>query len=88
MQDAYAAVGAGLQCANCMEPECFVQQPYLQQHGLLTRYDLRGAVVIKVDNLLQQQSMPVKRVCCVNLCQDIPLDCKAGGLQLPDLQLP
>ena len=71
-----------------MELECLVQQPYLQQHRLLRRYDLGGAVVVKVDNLLQQESVPVKLVCCVNLCQDFPVDREASGLQLPDLQLP
>ena len=62
-----------------------MRQHYLQKHGFLARYDLSMAVVIEVDNLLQQQSMPVESVGCVHLCQNVPADCKANRLQLPHL---
>ncbi len=61
--------------------------PHLKQHRLLTRYDLSGAVVVEVDDLLQEQAMAIELVGCVYLCQDIPADSKADGLQLPDLQI-
>ena len=61
--------------------------PHLKQHRLLTWYDLSGAVVVEVDDLLQEQAMAIELVGCVYLCQDIPADSKANGLQLPDLQI-
>lgn len=64
-----------------------IEQDYLKEHGLLAGYDLSGTVVVEVHHLLQEQSMPVELVCCVNLGQDVPADCKANGLQLPNLQL-
>ncbi len=61
--------------------------PHLKQHRLLTWYDLSGAVIVEVDDLLQEQAMAIELVGCIYLCQDIPADSKADGLQLPDLQI-
>lgn len=60
-------------------------QDYLQQHSLLCWYDLCCAVVVEIDNLLQQQTMAVESVGCLHLSQNLLVYCKACCLQLAHL---